>query len=210
VTRFVLIGCLVFVALAVPSAVAAAPVDPVPLAGAWTDGGAAKAKGARALVTFSVAEGTGLVQPLVDYKLRRCAGVAKRFSEKASLGSVAAVGGAFVVRDRHRQGKKIRVALQVRGVFDTETDAHGWVRGKVTFRRGGRRAHAVVCKLPKLMWSTSLAFVDEDGDGFDDGDEFGDDEEFEDDEEFDEDDEEFDEDEGDPGDDEDVDPDGDE
>ena len=88
-------------------------------------------------------------------------------------------------------------------MFDTETDAHGWVRGKVTFRRGGRR---VVCALPKLMWSTSLAFVDEDGDGsFDEGDEFGDDDG---DGEFDDDDE-FDEDEGDPGDDGDVDPDGD-
>jgi hypothetical protein len=202
VTRLLLVGCLVVVGLLVPSAAGAAPVDAVPLAGAWTDASTARAHGARAVVTFSVDAGTGLVQPTVRYRLRRCAGVAKRFlSEKVQLGSVAAVGGAFVVRDRHRHGKA-RVALRLRGVFDTSTDAHGSVRGKVKVRLRGRR-RAVVCTLPKLTWSTSLAWADEDDEEFDEGVDEGSDE---DDDEFD-DDEEFDEDDDDPGDDEDVDPD---
>jgi hypothetical protein len=195
-TRLPLLIMFVVVGLLVPSAAMAAPVDPVP--GDWAAVGAAgQARGARAVVRFSVAEGTGLVAPAVDYRLRRCAGVSKRFSEKISLGSVAAVDGVFVVRNRHRHGKS-RVELRLRGVFDTETDAHGWVRGKVKFRaRGGHRA--AVCALPKLSWSASLASDDS---GFDEGDdELGDDDGFGDD------DGEFDEDEGDPGDDEDVDPD---
>jgi hypothetical protein len=196
-TRLCLLICFVVVGLVAPSAAVAAPVDPVPLAGDWTDGEAAKAHGARALVTFSVAEGTGLVQPAVDYRLRRCAGVAKRWSEKISLGSVAVNGGAFVVRDRHRHGKA-RVTLRLRGVFDTETDAHGWVRGKVAFRGGGGR-RAVTCALPKLTWSTSLAWADEDDEAFDEGDDAGGDAVG--------DDEEFVENDVDPGADEDVDPD---
>jgi hypothetical protein len=192
-TRSCLLICSVVLGLCVPSAAAvAAPVDPVPLAGDWTDGAAAKAHGARAVVTFSVAEGTGLVQPTVDYRLRRCAGVAKRWSEKISLGSVAVNGDAFAVRDRHRH-RKARVTLRLRGVFDTETDAHGWVRGKVTFRGGGGR-RAVTCALPKLTWSTSLAWAEDDEGSEDGDDEFADDEEFV-------------EDDVDPGADEDVDPD---
>ncbi len=139
--------------------------------------------------------------PSVDYRLRRCAGVSRRFAEKFSFGSVAAVDGVFAVRNRHRHGKA-RVTLRLRGVFDTETDAHGWVRGKVKFRGKGRR-HAVTCALPKLAWSTSLAWADDDGD-----DEFGDGDSFDEgDDEFGDDEGEFDEDEGDPGDDDDVDPD---
>jgi hypothetical protein len=197
--RLPLLIVFVVVALFVPSAAVAAPVDPVP--GDWAAvGSASQARGARASVTFSVAEGTGLVVPAVDYRLKRCAGVAKRFTEKISLGSVAAVDGAFAVRNRHRHGKA-RVALRLRGVFDTETDAHGWVRGKVKFRAKGHR-RAATCVLPKLAWSTSLAW-DDDDEGFDEGDEGSD----EDDDDFGDDEGEFDEDEGDPGDDEDVDPD---
>ena len=97
---------------------------------------------------------------------------------------------------------RLASTLRLRGVFDTETDAHGWVRGKVKFRGSRSARRAVVCALPKLTWSTSLAWADEDGDGVDDDDEFDDG-----DDEFGDDEGEFDEDEGDPGDDEDVDPD---
>jgi hypothetical protein len=170
-----LLLCLVLVGLCVPGVAGAAAVDPAP--GEWTSEAAARGHGARAAVSFDVDDSVGVVQPVVDYNLRHCAGLARKFaSDEATLGVVSVNEGRFVVRDRSRHGK-VRVELRMRGVFDTETSAHGTVRGKVSYVRTGGSRKRAVCALPKLSWSTSLttpAGLDDEGDDL--GDDVGDDE----------------------------------
>jgi hypothetical protein len=124
-----------FVVLAVLPAVALGR----PEAGAWA-GPPASAPGARALVRFTVDGATGLVQPVVRYRLRRCGG--RAWSENVSLGLVAVSGRRFEVAARHRS-RGIRVRLRLVGRFDSSFEAHGALRGRVVGR----------CHIPRLSWT---------------------------------------------------------
>jgi hypothetical protein len=93
-------------------------------------------------VSLAVDAGSGLLQPAVE--LGRCG-----FGSLA-FGVVAVHDGRFALQHRQRAGRA-RLRLRLSGVFDTEVDAHGWLRGRVTYR-GRRRA----CRIPRLTWSASL------------------------------------------------------
>ena len=120
--------------LAVLPAVAAARPDPGPWAGPPVS-----AAGARASVRFTVDGATGLVQPVVRYRLKRCAH--HSLSGRVFLGLVAVRGRRFEVITRHA-----RVRLHLVGRFDSSFEAHGHVAGRV--RRARRRCH-----IPRLAWT---------------------------------------------------------
>jgi hypothetical protein len=132
----VLVASLLLFAIAL--AVAAARPD----AGPWA-GPPASAPGARATVRFTVDAGTGLVQPVVRYRLRRCDH--HTLSGRVTLGLVAVRGRRFEVVARHR-AHHARVRLKLTGRFDSSFQAHGDVRGRV--RVAGRR-----CRIPRLSWT---------------------------------------------------------
>jgi hypothetical protein len=121
----------------------------------------AKPRGAAATVRLTVDAGSGLVQPVVRYELRRCG---RGFGEEVALGLVAAGDGRFVVRDRHRRGRAL-VRLRLAGVFESGARAHGSLRGRVTFG-GHRRPRA--CTIPGLRWTASLRAPGEGVEGSDD------------------------------------------
>lgn len=124
------------VVFAVPAGVSAASQ---PDAGRWT-GPPASAPGARATVRFTVDPGTGLVQPVVRYRLRRCGG--RGWSEAVALGLVAVRGGRFEVVSRHR-ARRARVRLRLVGRFDSKFQAHGTLAGRIAGR----------CRLGRLSWT---------------------------------------------------------
>jgi hypothetical protein len=126
----------------------AAAVEPAE--GGWT-AAAAKARGARATLSFSVAAGTA--SPVVELRVRRCRG-ARAWSGTVTLAGTPVGGGRLKARHRGRVGAA-QVRLRVEGRFASATAARGTVRGRVALRRrgGGRR---VTCKLPKLAWNASL------------------------------------------------------
>ena len=136
-------------ALLAPAAPAsAATVDPAE--GGWT-AAAAKTRGARANVSFTVSGGSA--SPVVELRVRRCRG-ARAWSGAVTLADAAVAGGRLEARHRGRvRGAQVR--LRVEGLFDSATTARGSVRGRVVLRRrgGGRR---VSCKLPKLAWNAAL------------------------------------------------------
>jgi hypothetical protein len=148
-------GALAFVFTVVVCSTAFAALEPD--AGDWT-AEPTKAKGAKATVEFTVDAGT--VSPSLSYEIRRCKGARKAWSEKLAPASVPVSGGKFAIRDRHRK-RGARVDLRLEGTFDSEFEAHGFVRGtvKLRARRGARR---VTCKLPRLAWKAELAVPYED------------------------------------------------
>jgi hypothetical protein len=133
------LGLLFLVVLLVAPAQASAAFAPEP--GPWVSGAVA-VPGARAVIRFDVDPGTGLLQPVVRYRLQRC-GV----SERVSLGLVAASGRRFELVSRHRVvGRRARVRLRLAGRFDSSFEAHGVLRGRVVLR--GR-----ACRIPALSWT---------------------------------------------------------
>jgi hypothetical protein len=109
-------------------------------------------------VSLTADAGSGLLQPVVQ--LRRCG-----FPQELALGVVAVHDGRFALQHRHRKGRA-KLRLQLAGEFSSELDAHGSLRGRVTFR--GRRQ---VCRIPRLTWTASLPGPDEpDEEEFDDDD----------------------------------------
>jgi hypothetical protein len=145
----VLVLCLA-VFVAVPSLAAARPD-----AGSWT-GPPAVAFGARAVVKFTVDRGTGLVQPVVRYRLRRCAG--RVWKGKVLLGLVAVQARRFEVVAR-RRADHARIRLRLTGRFDSVYQAHGDLRGRVVRAHGGH-----TCRIPRLSWTAEQGGPTEFGD----------------------------------------------
>lgn len=135
VSRLLVLTLLLF---AIVPAVAAGRPD----AGPWA-GPPASAPGARATVRFAVDAGTGFVQPVVRYRLRRCA--RHVLSGRVTLGLAAVRGGRFEVVARHR-AHHARVRLKLSGRFDSSFEAQGDLRGRI--RVAGRR-----CRIPRLSWT---------------------------------------------------------
>jgi hypothetical protein len=125
----------VLVALVVVLAVPAAALGR-PEPGGWA-GPPVAADGARAVVRFTVDEGTGLVQPVVRYRVRRCG------HGRVALGLAAARGRRFEVSVR-----RSRLRLRVVGRFDAAYEAHGSVQGRV---RG--------CRIPRLRWTAEQGWT---------------------------------------------------
>jgi hypothetical protein len=136
------LGLLVLVVLLVFCAGASAGFAPEP--GPWASG-----PGARAVVRFTVDPGTGLLQPVVRYRLGHC-GAKRGLSQPLSLGLVAAAGRRFELVARHRlPGRRARLRLRFAGRFDSSFEAHGVLRGRVRWRR--HRG----CRIPVLPWVAS-------------------------------------------------------
>jgi hypothetical protein len=110
----------------------AALTIPSPTPGPWV-GPPVSGHGARALVRFTVDPGSGLVQPVIRFRSRRC-GRAGR----VSLGLVAVNDGRFKVRAR---------GLRLTGRFESTSSAQGSLGGRVTRR----------CRLPHLRWTATTA-----------------------------------------------------
>jgi hypothetical protein len=150
--------------LALTASASAAASEPHP--GEW-ESGAARAKGAKAVVEFTVEAGS--VSPLVRIEVRRCGGARKPWSRELSLASVPVSGGAFQASHRKRVGRRAKVRLRLEGAFDSEYEAHGTVRGTLKLR-------GVECTLPKLSWQAELTVPYEDEEAYDEEDEAYDDE----------------------------------
>jgi len=137
------LGLLVLVVLLVFCAQASAGFAPEP--GAWASG-----PGKRPVVRFTVDPGTGLLQPVVRYRLGRC-GALRGFSGRLSLGLVATAGHRFELVSRHRLPgrRRARVRLRFAGRFDSSFEAHGVLRGRV--RVPGRRG----CRIRAVSWVAS-------------------------------------------------------
>ena len=119
--------------------VAASPAAAAPEPGPWTS--------ARGLVRFDVDAGTGLIQPTVRYRARRC-GSLRSVTETVGLGLAARTGRRFLVVQRHRlPGRRAVVRLRLAGRFDSSFEAHGVLRGRIRLR--GRP----VCRIAPLRWS---------------------------------------------------------
>jgi hypothetical protein len=121
-------------ALLLPAVAAGARPEPGP----WS-APPASASGARAVVRFTVDPGTGLVQPVVRYRLRRCHGTAR--SGRVALGLVAVQGSRFEVSVR-----RARLRLRLVGRFDSSLEAHGSLRGRIAGR----------CRIPPLRWTAEF------------------------------------------------------
>jgi hypothetical protein len=121
-------------ALVLPAVAAGARPEPGPWSAPPTS-----ASGARAVVRFTVDPGTGLVQPVVRYRLRRCHGIAR--SGRVALGLVAVQGSRFEVAVR-----RARARLRLVGRFDSALEAHGSLRGRIAGR----------CRIPPLRWTAEF------------------------------------------------------
>ena len=125
-----------------------ATVDPAE--GGWT-AAAAKVRGARANVSFTVSGGSA--SPVVELRLRRCRG-ALAWSGAVTLADAAVAGGRLETR-HHGRVRGAPGPPARRGPLRHRHDRarQGLRPRRASPPRGGRR---VTCKLPKLAWNASL------------------------------------------------------
>jgi hypothetical protein len=150
-TRRLLALTFVFVVSLCSTAVAGSSEAVVPEAGAW-DSEPAAARGGVADLSFTVDPVAGTLAGKLSYGVARCG-----WSETVEFTGVAVSGGRFKLRHKARGARRAKIDLRLEGVFDSEFEAHGTLRGKIKLRGRGKRGRgAVVCKLPKLTWTAEL------------------------------------------------------